>query len=313
MISIFNGRSRSLGEGERKEVYLKVHVAFRRYLHLFRGASLAVFQAIALHSDEQGWSWPTVATIHRETGYKDDAIYSALNKLETIEIKGRRVLLRTKTPPPHFTAPDDGNYARNFYLIFPSSEELRKYAEDASGKRKNQGGSNKENHLGKTGYGFTGPEKPGTENPDTVFPGIKKNHGSQAEPSGKEKPHTQPESGAQPALFAGEPGGNRPEAGVCVSAGKFSDKQYQRYIDECIKRGEPVESPAGLLIYLRKGEMDARVAQVLRDAESAVRPTAQCDSTCHICFGSQFEVVPGKGMKGRCPNSVAAKVAETSS
>ena len=42
MISIFNGRSRSLGEGERKEVYLKVHVGFRRHLHLFRGAMLAV-------------------------------------------------------------------------------------------------------------------------------------------------------------------------------------------------------------------------------------------------------------------------------
>ncbi len=63
MISIYNGRSRHLGEGDKKDVYIQMSVAMREHLHLFKGAMLAVFLAISLHADEDGISWPSVALL----------------------------------------------------------------------------------------------------------------------------------------------------------------------------------------------------------------------------------------------------------
>jgi hypothetical protein len=124
MIGIFNGRERTLG-GTIPGVYVKLLVDFRSHLHLFKGAPLAVFLAIALHSDEHGWSFPSYRLLNRETGYGKDTIARALAALCKLKIDEHRVLLRYQ--------PYDSKAKRwlnNRYLIFPSPDEVAKYETD---------------------------------------------------------------------------------------------------------------------------------------------------------------------------------------
>jgi hypothetical protein len=172
MISFFNGRTRSLG-GHTAEVFAKVDVAFRDYLHLLKGAHLGVFLAIALHCNEEGWAWPSYATLARETGYGEDTIRRALAHLCQLEIEGHRVLLRYQPKT------DDGTFQSNRYLLFPSAEEVARY--EGRGVT----------HLGaSTGGGFddrggkTPPRSPWWENPSSENPTTKKNHG---EPDNEKK------------------------------------------------------------------------------------------------------------------------------
>lgn len=219
MISIYNGRKRSLGTNSKREVYLEIYVGLRRYLNLFKGASLGVFMSIALHSDEHGWAWPTVPTIMKESGYEDDTVHRALSilcggtvkgkKLLPLTIKGRRVMLRTKAAPTHYKPnPEDGKYARNFYLIFPTDEDIARYETEETTSEKSD-------------TVFSDTDFSDTEKSDTVFSGIKnslQNSPSKPEetPSLKETPHTHQET---PALFEHEE-----KERVCVSdALTFSD------------------------------------------------------------------------------------------
>jgi hypothetical protein len=164
MISFFNGRTRSLG-GQSTAVFAKVDVAFRDYLHLLKGAHLGVFLAIALHCNEEGWAWPSYATLARETGYSEDTIRRALAHLCQLEIEGHRVLLRYQPKT------DEGTFQSNRYLLFPSAEEVARY--------EGRGVS----HLGaETGGGFddrggkTPPRSPWWEKPTSENPTTKKNH-----------------------------------------------------------------------------------------------------------------------------------------
>ena len=68
MIQIFNGRSRGLGQDAQHAVYVQVSVTLRQHLHHFKGARLGVFMAIALHSNADGWAWPSMAVLRAETG-----------------------------------------------------------------------------------------------------------------------------------------------------------------------------------------------------------------------------------------------------
>lgn len=121
MISIFNGRSRSLGTQTTPDIHVQVSTGLRKHLHVFKGAKLSVFMAIALHSDQHGWSRPSTRTLHRETGYNADTIFKALNELCESVIAGHRVLLRR----PNRSG--DGTFGTNHYLIFPTPEEIAKY------------------------------------------------------------------------------------------------------------------------------------------------------------------------------------------
>jgi hypothetical protein len=134
LITIFNGRRRELGEGEKSAVYLQVFVEMRCYLRLFTSAEWMVFTAIALHIDENGWACPSVEpTLVAETGLCRDTVYKALSGLDKLKIEGRRVLMRYQ-PRVGDVRPIDlpkrgggGRFASNHYLIFPSKAELRRY------------------------------------------------------------------------------------------------------------------------------------------------------------------------------------------
>jgi|YNPNPStandDraft_1061719.scaffolds.fasta_scaffold31796_1 hypothetical protein len=154
MITFFNGRRRGLGEPPASQVYAQIDASFREYLHVLKGAKLAVFLAIALHANEEGWSWPSYETLSRETGYSLDKIRDALAELCSLEINGQRILLRYQPQQ------SGGKFATNRYLLFPTPEEVEQF--------ENAGVP----HPGDTGNGFcrggkTPPRSPWWQNTTT--------------------------------------------------------------------------------------------------------------------------------------------------
>lgn len=199
MISIFNGRSRELGDVSSKKVYVQVSVAMRRYLHKFKGAKFSVFMAIALHANEEGWSTPSVKALRRETGYNKDTIFAALAALCQVEIEGHRVLLRSNRRG------DAGTFENNSYLIFPSREEVAKY-EGEIGPPYPKNTDTEETRHG---------ENPTRENSESGKFGHKENNkdGSKEEPSLEEKPHTHESQASFDLEGASE---SNEESHVCV-------------------------------------------------------------------------------------------------
>ena len=124
MIQIFNGRSRSLGQDAQDAVYLQVSVTLRHHLHHVKGARLGVLMAIALHSNAEGWAWPSMALLRAETGYNVQTISLALRDLCALTIDGHRVLLSVQDRAAH------GTFATNRYLLFPSAEEVARFARE---------------------------------------------------------------------------------------------------------------------------------------------------------------------------------------
>ena len=177
MISFFNGRTRTLG-GETAEVFAKVDVTFRDYLHLLKGAHLGVFLAIALHGNEDGWAWPSYSTLVRETGYSDDTIRRALSHLCSLEIEGHRVLLRYQPQAR------EGTFQSNRYLLFPSRDEVARYEGQGVAHLAAETGGGFEGRGGKTPPRSPWWEKPLSENPTT-----KKN---QLEPDNEEDKQESP-------------------------------------------------------------------------------------------------------------------------
>jgi len=158
MITFFNGHRRGLGENPAPTVYAQIDVSFREHLSHFKGARLAVLLAIALHANEEGWSWPSYETLAQETGYSEDAIRRALQDLCALEINGQRVLLRYQPP-----AGGNKTFESNRYLLFPSPEEVAQY--EGMGTK----------HLGaETGGGFRRGKMPRRE-----FPVVAKCHDEQ--------------------------------------------------------------------------------------------------------------------------------------
>lgn len=145
MISIFNGRSRTLGQDDRQEYYVQVSVEFRRHLHRLKGAKLAVFMCISLHTDKNGWSRPSIPTIAKETGYSEDTVFDALKELEALVIEGYRILYRLQ---PRL---QKGLFQSNRYLIFPSPQELRKL--ELSSDRPDISPTRKKTDTGKNRHG----------------------------------------------------------------------------------------------------------------------------------------------------------------
>jgi hypothetical protein len=182
MIQIFNGRSRSLGQDAQEAVFLQVSVKMRQHLHHFKGARLGVFLAIALHSNADGWAWPSLAVLRSETGYNVQTISQALSDLCTLTIDGQRVLLAVQDRAPH------GTFATNRYLLFPSAAEVARYQGAATDGTPpilsdTPGSTPTPNASATAGPDTPAPttvqpsvEKPSTVQPDTAAPLSEKAH-----------------------------------------------------------------------------------------------------------------------------------------
>jgi len=157
MIQIFNGRSRGLGQDAQHAVYVQVSVALRMHLHHFKGARLGVFLAIALHSNADGWAWPSMAVLKAETGYNVQTIAQALRDLCVLTIDGQHVLLAVQDRAAR------GTFATNRYLLFPSDADVACYA-----------GETDDPHAAPPAdvpqIAAPSSEKPSTEKPSTVAP-----------------------------------------------------------------------------------------------------------------------------------------------
>jgi len=117
MITIFNGRKLSL-DGTEDAVYAEVSVALRDKIHCFNTGKtcnpFAVFMAIALHSNQDGWAWPGRSLLSKETGIKD-AIGTSIKHLCKMRIEGHRVLTCYRERRT------DGTWGRTLYRIFPDA------------------------------------------------------------------------------------------------------------------------------------------------------------------------------------------------
>lgn len=158
MIQIFNGRSRGLGQDAQHAVYLQISVQMRQHLHHFKGARLGVFLAIALHSNADGWAWPSIAVLKAETGYNVQTISQALRDLCVLTIDGQRVLLAVQDRTV------GGTFATNRYLLFPSDEDVACYAGEEDDPQVTP-------PLDAPRAAAPRTTQPSTEKPSTVIPG----------------------------------------------------------------------------------------------------------------------------------------------
>jgi hypothetical protein len=96
----------------KREFYIKLYGKFREnHLEQLKGPPISIFLCIALHSDEKGYSYPSVKLMTKETGYKPDAIYKALHYLESMKFIVRIHRKENKTK----------KLMSNLYRIFPNS------------------------------------------------------------------------------------------------------------------------------------------------------------------------------------------------
>jgi hypothetical protein len=161
MISIYNGRTRGLGQPEQQDIHIQVSVRLRDHLHLFKGARLGVLMAIALHTNEDGWSFPSIPLLRKETGYDASTISKVLTELCKITIDGHRVLLAVQKK-------EDGKFGNNQYLIFPTPDDVALYEQGNVDARHPRRTKAQESDAPYMGFPYTeNPSmgKPYTENP----------------------------------------------------------------------------------------------------------------------------------------------------
>jgi hypothetical protein len=203
MIQIFNGRTRGLGQDAQHAIYVQVSVALRQHLHHFKGARLGVFLAIALHSNADGWAWPSMAALKAETGYNVQTISQALSDLCALTIDGQHVLLAVQDRAA------GGTFATNRYLLFPSDADVACYAGEADDPQAAPPADVPRTAAPQAAAPST--EKPSTVAPDTVRPSSEKAHERRTirnknqreeEPESVRAPHAAPsaarETGAGP-------------------------------------------------------------------------------------------------------------------
>ena len=115
-IGIFKGLEPLVFDDGKQEVkksfYIKLYGKFRdAHLGQLKGSPLSVFLCLALHSNDQGYSWPSISLISKEASYKRDAVFKALKYLESLNFikRIRRRDLKTQ------------KLKTNLYRIFPRS------------------------------------------------------------------------------------------------------------------------------------------------------------------------------------------------
>lgn len=77
-ISFGNEIELTKNKSTQKQIWIKLATSFREHqLKQLKGASLSVFICLGLHSNEQGYCWPSNETIMEETGYDINTILRA--------------------------------------------------------------------------------------------------------------------------------------------------------------------------------------------------------------------------------------------
>lgn len=93
----------------------------RRHLRWFKGARLAVFLSLLLHSNEEGWAQADIRQLERETGYKKQAVENAVSGLCKLEVDGQRVLLGVPERKK------GGVVCHVHFLLFPTAGDIARY------------------------------------------------------------------------------------------------------------------------------------------------------------------------------------------
>ena len=119
-IVIFKGREYYITDtgdtDDRARVAVQFSVSFRdKQLKRLKGPVLAVFICIALHINEQGRSWPSIALIAKQTGYNKDTVLKSLKRLEFMGFISR-VQNKDRTT---------GKFRSNVYQLFPKSRRFK--------------------------------------------------------------------------------------------------------------------------------------------------------------------------------------------
>jgi hypothetical protein len=131
VISTFASNQRTFGGAGTEQVFhMRMEARFREYLYHFKGPKLAIFLAIALHADDQGWAWPSLSLLSKETGYNITTISENVTELCAMQIDRHHVLIAVQ-------AKDVTNrFKANRYLVLPSDAEVAEYAPMQRGTRK---------------------------------------------------------------------------------------------------------------------------------------------------------------------------------
>lgn len=277
MISIFNGRTRELGKTERKDVFIQVSVSLREHLHLFKGCKLSVFMAIALHSDQNGWSHPSLRLLRKETGYNKGTISQAITELCQLEIAGERLLLAVQDRL------GNGLLDVNRYLIFPSKEELNKYEEeDPQLLRKARARQPRpENPV----MDEPRPEKPYTVEPYTVGPDMVNSDRSITREKKNQLGEEQTERRTTHNMDAGV--GTSP-ADNTRSKSNYSLDECRRYADHLYETRQGIRNPGGYARSIHNsGVADPQIKQFFSDIEREAS-IGQNNKSCHRCQGTGF-------------------------
>jgi hypothetical protein len=121
MISIINRDCHQIGRTQGQLITVELTGDSCKYLHLFKGARLAVFMALALHTNAEGWAIASLALLRKETGYAAETIARAIATLCKLKIDGHRVLMTVRDSRAV------GPHAKYRFGFFPTDRDLLRY------------------------------------------------------------------------------------------------------------------------------------------------------------------------------------------
>ena len=111
MITIFNGRTRSLRTSEQSS-FVQLEHRILQHMNKFTSSEWMVLCALSLHADQEGVCFPSIPRLMKSTGLSAPTIRAAIAGLETKEIEGCKVVSRRM----RF---QDGRQTSNEYVILP--------------------------------------------------------------------------------------------------------------------------------------------------------------------------------------------------
>jgi hypothetical protein len=111
MIGLYNGSS--IGKTKKEKGFVVMYHELRSFLKDFSPTEWMVLSCLALHSDSEGFSCPSIATIAAETGLSERTVVQATKSLSLGESRGYTVL---RVEERHCKT---GRRTSNGYVILP--------------------------------------------------------------------------------------------------------------------------------------------------------------------------------------------------